>query len=455
MHREHLSSRLGFILLSAGCAIGIGNVWKFPYITGQNGGAIFVLIYLLFLLILGIPVMTIEFAMGRAAQKSPVHMYQPLEPVGSKWHIHGVVCLAGNYTLMMFYTCVSGWMLQYFVDTARGLFEGLDTAAVAQSFFAMLGNPGTMVLYTVGIIIAGFSICSIGLQKGLERVTKYMMVALLGLMIVLAVHSCFLPGGKEGLLFYLMPSVERMQSVGVVRVIVSAMNQAFFTLSLGIGAMAIFGSYLNRERSLMGEAVNVAVLDTFVAFCSGLIIFPACSAFGVAADSGPNLIFITLPNIFNHLPSGRLWGSLFFLFMTFASFSTVLAVFEVLIASTVDLTGWSRKKACLANCLLMLVLAMPCVLGFNLLSGFHPFGGDSSFMDLEDFLVSNLLLPIGAITFILFCSRRYGWGWKNFLSEANSGKGLKVHNGMRIYFSYILPVIILIVFIFGLYDFFQ
>ncbi len=455
MHREHLASRLGFILLSAGCAIGIGNVWKFPYITGQNGGAIFVLIYLFFLLVLGIPVMTMEFAMGRAAQKSPVHMYQQLEPIGSKWHIHGGVALAGNYILMMFYTCVSGWMLQYFVNTARGLFEGLDTAAVAQSFVTMLGNPGTMVLYTVGIILIGFLICSIGLQKGLERVTKYMMVTLLGLMAVLAVHSCFLPGGKEGLDFYLQPSVRRMQSIGVGRVIVSAMNQAFFTLSLGIGSMAIFGSYLNRERSLMGEAVNVAVLDTLVAFCSGLIIFPACSAFGVAADSGPNLIFITLPNIFNHLPNGRLWGSLFFLFMTFASFSTVLAVFEVLIASTVDLTHWDRKKACFVNCLLVLVLAIPCVLGFNLLSGIRPFGGDSTIMDLEDFLVSNLLLPLGSLIFVIFCSSRYGWGWKNFLAEANTGKGPKVHNGLRLYFTYVLPVIILIIFGFGLYDFFK
>ncbi|MBO5209881.1 MAG: sodium-dependent transporter [Lachnospiraceae bacterium] len=454
MQREKLGSRLGFILLSAGCAIGIGNVWKFPYITGQYGGGIFVLIYLLFLVIMGVPVMTMEFALGRASQKSPAKMYQQLEPEGSKWHLHGYLAIIGNYLLMMFYTTVAGWMLYYFVATAMGKFEGLNADGVAVAFNDILADGGTMILYMAIVVAVGFLVCSLGLQNGLERVTKIMMLALLGIMMVLAIHSIFMEGGSEGLAYYLLPDVERMKEVGVGNVIVGAMNQAFFTLSLGIGAMAIFGSYIDKERSLMGEAVNVAILDTFVALASGLIIFPACFAYGVEVDSGPSLIFITLPNIFNNIPMGRVWGSLFFVFMSFAALSTVLAVFEGIIASTIDLFGWSRKKACIINGILMFVLSLPCALGFNVLSSVRPFGEGSTFMDLEDFIVSNLLLPIGSLIFILFCVSKRGWGWDNFMKEANEGKGLKVRNWMRVYMTYVLPIIVFIVFAVGLYNFF-
>lgn len=450
MDRERLGSRLGFILLSAGCAIGIGNVWKFPYMTGQYGGGAFVLIYLFFLAILGVPVMTMEFAMGRASQKSPVRLYQELEPVGSKWHIHGYVAMAGNYLLMMFYTTVAGWMLQYFVSTASGKFVGADAAQVADIFGGMLADPVSMTVYMGIVVLLGFGVCSIGLQNGLERITKVMMLALLAIMIVLAVNSILMDGGSEGLKFYLLPDFERMQDIGVGNVIVGAMNQAFFTLSLGIGAMAIFGSYIGKERALLGEAVNVAVLDTFVAISSGLIIFPACFAYGVQPDSGPQLIFITLPNIFNHIPLGRLWGSLFFVFMFFAALSTVLAVFENIISCNIDLFGWSRKKTCLINAILMFVLSLPCVLGFNVLGGVQPLGDGSTFMDLEDFLVSNLLLPLGSLIFILFCVTRYGWGWNKFMAEANEGRGLKVANWMRGFMTFVLPIIVLAIFMIGI-----
>lgn len=455
MQREKLGSRLGFILLSAGCAIGIGNVWKFPYITGQYGGGIFVLIYLLFLVIMGVPVMTMEFSLGRASQKSPAKMYQQLEKKGSKWHLHGYVTILGNYVLMMFYTTVAGWMLYYFVATALGKFQGLDADGVAVEFGNMLADAPTMVGYMAIVVVLGFLVCSLGLQNGLERITKGMMIALLVIMVVLAIHSVFMEGGSEGLAYYLLPDVERMMDIGIGNVIVGAMNQAFFTLSLGIGAMAIFGSYIDKKRSLMGEAVSVAVLDTFVALSSGLIIFPACFAYGVEVDSGPSLIFITLPNIFNHIPMGRLWGSLFFVFMSFAALSTVLTVFEGIIASTIDLFQWSRKKACVINGILMFVLSLPCALGFNVLSGVQPFGEGSTIMDLEDFVVSNLLLPLGSLVFVLFCTSRYGWGWDNFKKEANEGKGLKVQNWMRVYVTYVLPVIVFFVFAIGLYNFFQ
>lgn len=450
MERERLGSRLGFILLSAGCAIGIGNVWKFPYMTGQYGGGAFVLIYLFFLAVLGIPVMTMEFAMGRASRKSPVRLYQQLEPAGSKWHIHGYVAMAGNYLLMMFYTTVAGWMLQYFVSTASGKFVGADTAQVADLFSGMLADPVSMTVYMGIVVLLGFGICSVGLKNGLERITKVMMLALLAIMAVLAVNSILMDGGSEGLKFYLLPDFERMREIGVGNVIVGAMNQAFFTLSLGIGAMAIFGSYIGKERALMGEAVNVAVLDTVVAIASGLIIFPACFAYGVQPDSGPQLIFITLPNIFNHIPLGRLWGSLFFLFMFFAALSTVLAVFENIISCNIDLFGWSRKKTCLINAIVMFVLSLPCVLGFNVLGGIQPFGSGSTLMDLEDFLVSNLLLPLGSLIFILFCVTRYGWGWKKFMAEANEGRGLKVANWMRGFMTFVLPIIVLAIFIIGI-----
>ncbi len=455
MQRERLGSRLGFILLSAGCAIGIGNVWKFPYITGQNGGGLFVLIYLLFMVILGIPVMTMEFAIGRASQKSPAKMYQELEPKGSKWHWHGIAAVIGNYLLMMFYTVVAGWMLHYFVEMASGSFVGLDSAGVAGFFDSMLGNPTTLIVYMGIIVAAGFLVCSFSLQKGLERVTKVMMLALLVIMVILAVNSIFMDGGSEGLKFYLLPDFERMKNAGIGNVIVAAMNQAFFTLSLGMGAMAIFGSYLNKDRALMGEAVNVAILDTFVALTSGLIIFPACFAYGVEANSGPSLIFITLPNIFNNIPLGQLWGSLFFIFLTFAAFSTVLAVFEGIIACTMDMFNMSRKKACVINLVLVFVLSLPCALGFNLWSGIQPFGEGSTVMDLEDFIVSNLILPIGSLVFILFCVSKRAWGWDKFTAEANTGKGLKVQKWMRGYVTYVLPVIVFIVFVVGLYNFFK
>ena len=448
--REQLGSRLGFILLSAGCAIGIGNVWKFPYMVGQYCGGAFVLIYLFFLVILGIPVMTMEFAMGRAGQRSPARLYQQLEPKGSKWHLHGYVAMAGNYILMMFYTSVAGWMLDYFVRTAGGQFVGADTDGVAAQFSQMLGDPLRMTLFMGIIVVLGFLVCSFSLQKGLERITKWMMVALLVIMVVLAINSVCTAGGSQGLRFYLVPDLARMKKVGIGNVVAGAMNQAFFTLSLGIGAMAIFGSYIGKERALMGESARVAALDTLVALCSGLIIFPACFAYGVQPDSGPSLIFITLPNIFNHMPLGRVWGSLFFVFMSFAAFSTVLGVFENIVSCTMDLSGWSRKKACLFNGILMLLLSMPCVLGFNVLSKFQPLGPGTGVLDLEDFVVSNLLLPLGSLIFIFFCTSRYGWGWKNFTKEANSGKGLKVQRWMRGYMCYVLPVLVAVILVLGL-----
>ena len=452
MERERLGSRLGFILLSAGCAIGVGNVWKFPWMVGQYGGGAFVVFYVLFLVIMGLPIMTMEFAVGRASQKSPVRAYQALEKPGQKWHIHGYIALIGNYLLMMFYTTVCGWMLHYFYLTASGRFEGAATEQVQAVFPEMLSQPMVLVGWMVVVVIVGFAINSFGLQKGLERVTKVMMIALLAIMVILAVNSIMTEGSGEGLRFYLIPDMERMREAGIVNVIVGAMNQSFFTLSLGIGAMAIFGSYIGRDRALLGEAVNVAVLDTFVAFTAGLIIFPACFAFGVSPDSGPNLIFVTLPNIFNHMPLGRLWGSLFFVFMAFAAFSTVLAVFENIMSCCMDLTGVSRKKAAAVNMVLMILLSLPCALGFNVWSGFQPFGAGTTVMDLEDFLVSNIWLPLGSIVYLLFCTSRYGWGWKNFREEANSRKGLKVANGLRFYVSYILPLIVLVIFVLGIKD---
>ncbi len=455
MEREKLGSRLGFILLSAGCAIGLGNVWKFPYITGQNGGAIFVLIYLFFLVVMGIPVMTMEFALGRASQKSPAKMYRALEPKGTKWHLHSYLAVAGNYLLMMFYTSVAGWLIKYFVDTALGKFEGLDNAGISAAFDGMMADPITMIIYMAIVVVVGFVVCSFSLQKGLERITKYMMLALLGIMVVLAINSIFLEGSSEGLKFYLLPSLENFKAAGPFNVIVAAMNQAFFTLSLGIGSMAIFGSYLKKDRSLMGEAVNVGALDTFVALCSGLIIFPACSAFGVEVSAGPPLIFVTLPNVFNNMPLGHLWGSLFFLFLSFAALSTVFAVFENINAMIIDLTGISKKKASLINGIAMFVLSVPCVLGFNLWSAFQPLGQGKNIMDLEDFIVSNVLLPVGSLIFVLFCTTKRGWGFKNFMEEANTGKGFKVQKWMSFYLTYILPVIILVLFVIGLYNFFK
>lgn len=450
MAREKLGSRLGFILLSAGCAIGMGNVWKFPWMVGQNGGGIFVLIYLFFLIVMGLPVMTMEFAIGRAAQKSPAVMHKTLVPEKKPWQAHGWASLIGCYLLMMFYTPVSGWMLQYFVKMASGSLENVDAATSAAKFGEMVSDPWTMIIYTVITVGLGVVVCSIGLQKGLERVTKYMMLALIVIMIALAVNSVFTKGGSEGLKFYLTPSIENMKTVGIGNVIVDAMNQSFFTLSLGIGSMAIFGSYLGKERTLMGESARIAVLDTFVAFTSGLIIFPACMAYDIPVDSGPNLVFVTLPTMFSNMPLGRLWGSLFFVFMSFAALSTVLAVFENIMACTMDLFKWSRKKACYINGIMLMVLTLPCIFGFNIWSGFTPFGAGSNIMDLEDFAVSNILLPIGSLMYVVFCTTRYGWGWKSFTAEANTGKGLKVKNWMRIYMTFILPIIVLALFVVGI-----
>ena len=449
MEREKLKSRLGFILISAGCAIGIGNVWKFAYMAGQGGGGFFVLLYLLFLVMLGIPIMSMEFAVGRASQKSPAQAYKALEKAGQKWHIHGYIALIGNYLLMMFYTTVAGWMLYYFYLTSTGKFVGLNTDGVANVFSKMLQKPVTMTICMLIIVFVGFFICSIGLQNGLEKVTKVMMVALLAIMVILAINSFFMKGAKEGLSFYL---IERAKAAGIGNTAVGAMNQAFFTLSIGIGAMAIFGSYIGKDRSLLGESVTIAALDTFVAITSGLIIFPACFTFGVDQTQGPSLVFITLPNIFNNIPFGRVWGSLFFVFMTFAAFSTVLAVFENIVSCCMELTGFNRKKSSIVNMILVALLSMPCVLGFNLWSfdWLGVFGG--SFLDFEDFLVSNIWLPLGSLIYLLFCTSKFGWGWKNYKEEANTGKGIKIHNWMRVYLTYILPLIVLFIFAFGIYD---
>lgn len=453
--RETLGSRLGFILLSAGCAIGIGNVWKFPWMVGQYGGGAFVLIYLICLVILGVPVMTMEFSMGRASRKSVVKMYQQIEKPKSKWHIHGYFAMAGNYILMMFYTVVTGWMLQYFVDMAAGKFVGADKVGINQIYEDMLANPTRLTIYMAIVVLIGISVCSIGVQKGVERITKVMMIALVVIMVILAVNSIFLDGGEEGLKFYLVPNFETMAEIGIIDVIVAAMNQAFFTLSLGMGCMAIFGSYVKKDRSLMGESINVAVLDTFVAFTSGLIIFPACFAYGVEVDNGRSLLFKTLPNIFNNIPLGRLWGSLFFIFMSFAALSTIITVFETLISCTMDLFNLSRKKACLVNGIVLFVLSMPCVLGFNVWRGFKPFGEGTNFMDLEDFAVNNILLPVGSLIFVIFCTSRFGWGWDKFMAEANEGKGLKVVKWMRGYMTYVLPLIVLTIFVLGLISYFS
>lgn len=449
MEREKFSSRLGFILISAGCAIGLGNVWRFPYIVGKYGGAAFVLIYLLFLVVLGLPIVVMEFSVGRASRKSAALSFDVLEPKGSKWHLGKGIAIAGNYILMMFYTTVGGWMILYFFKTIKGDFTGMSAEAVAGEFSGMLGNPGLMMVFMVITVLICFGVCAMGLQKGVERITKAMMLCLLCLMVVLAVHSVLLEGGSEGLKFYLMPDFGKMVETGIGEAVFAALGQSFFTLSIGIGALAIFGSYIGKEQRLTGEAVNVTILDTLVAFMAGLIIFPACSAYNIEPKSGPSLIFITLPNVFNHMVGGRLWGTLFFLFMSFAAFSTVIAVFQNIISFATDLTGCTIKKAVLVNIVLIIILSIPCVLGFNLWSGFMPLGPESTVLDLEDFVLSNNLLPIGSMVYLVFCTSRYGWGFKNFLAEANEGKGLKFPAWARIYVSYILPLIVLLIFIQG------
>lgn len=449
MKREHLGSRLGFILLSAGCAIGVGNVWKFPWMAGQYGGGVFVLIYLIFLVVLGLPVMVMEFSLGRASQSSPVGLYQKLQKPGQKWHIHGYAALVANFLLMMFYSSVTGWILYYFVSFLSGNMTGITDEASANLFGNMLADPAVMVGFMAIVVVLGFLILSFGLQKGVERVTKYMMIALLLLMVVLAGHSFTLEGAKEGLTFYLKPDVSKING----NVIVAAMNQAFFTLSLGIGSMAIFGSYIGKERSLMGESINILVLDTFVAIVAGLIIFPACFTFDVEPGSGPSLLFVAMAKVFNNMSGGRWWGSLFFLFMFFAAMSTIIAVFENILACVRELTGWGRVKACIICGVAVLILSVPCALGFNLLSSFVPFASGSSVLDLEDFLVSNCFLPVGALCYVLFCVSKKGWGFDNFMLEANAGKGLKLQKWMRPYMTYVLPAVILSLFVLGIISF--
>lgn len=450
--REKFSSRLGFILISAGCAIGIGNVWRFPYITGQYGGAAFVLIYLVFLLILGLPIMVMEFSVGRASQRSAAKSFHILEPKGTKWHLYSYGAMLGNYLLMMFYTTVGGWMLAYFVKTAKGTFTGLTPSAIKGVFSDMLANPVEMTIWMVITTVLGFGICSMGFQKGVERITKIMMVCLLGIMILLCIKSLTLPNASEGVKFYLLPDFERLKENGLAQGIYAAMGQAFFTLSLGIGALAIFGSYIGKDRSLTGEAIQIGILDTFVALTAGLIIFPACFSFGVDQTQGVGLVFVTLPNVFNQMAGGRFWGALFFIFMSFAALSTIIAVFENILNFSMELWSWSRKKAVLINGAAILILSMPCILGFNVWSGFQPFGPGSTIQDLEDFIISNNLLPLGSLVYLLFCVTRYGWGWKNFVAEADTGNGLKFPKWARPYLTFVLPLIVLIIFVMGYYD---
>ena len=448
-NREKLSSRIGFILLSAGCAIGLGNVWRFPFITGIYGGALFVLIYLICLVLLGVPVMTMEFAVGRASQRSIARSFHEIEPEGSKWHIYSWFGMAGNYLLMMFYTTVAGWILAYLFFVARGDFIGLDADAIGNVFGGLVSSPAACITWMIIISILGFGVCAIGLQKGVEKITKVMMSALFVVMLILIIRAVTLPGAAEGLKFYLIPSLDGIREFGFSEVLFAAMGQAFFTLSLGIGSMAIFGSYIGKERRLMGEAINVTVLDTGVALMAGLIIFPTCMAFGVSPGAGPSLIFITLPNIFNMMPVPQLWAILFFIFMTFAALSTVVAVFENIVSFAIDVKGMSRKKACLINFVALIILSLPCALGFNLWSGFNPIREGWVVLDLLDFIVSNNLLPLGALIYVLFCCTKVGWGWDKFLAEANEGAGAAFPAWLKYYCMIAMPIIILFVFVFG------
>ena len=450
MKRESFKSRLGFLLVSAGCAIGIGNVWRFPYVVGENGGGIFVLFYLLFLVAMGLPVLTMELAVGRGSRKSAVLAYKELEKPKSKWHIHGWFAILGCYVLMMYYTTVSGWMVSYFYKFVTGEFKaGMDVDATGSVFSDLLADPKQMGFWMILTVIVGFIVCSRGLQNGLERISKIMMTALLVLIVVLAVHSITLSGAGEGLRFYLIPNLSTVEKVGIGNVISAAMNQAFFTLSLGVAAMEIFGSYMSKDHALAGEGVRICALDTFVAVMSGLIIFPACFSYGVEVTSGPKLIFVTLPNVFVNMAGGRIWGSLFFLFMTFASFSTVIAVFENIMSFAMDMFGWSRNKTAIINCIIILIASLPCVLGYNVWSNLHLIGG-RDVLDSEDFLVSNLLLPLGSLIYLLFCVTKWGWGFDNYIEEVNTGSGLKMSGKLKPYFQFVLPVLILIILIQGL-----
>lgn len=454
--REKFGSRLGFILVSAGCAIGLGNVWKFPYITGKFGGAAFIVIYLIFLLAMGLPIMVCEFSVGRGSRLSTAKAFHKLEQDGANFHKFSYMSMAGTYLLMMFYTMVAGWMMYYCFGTATGKFQG-NAEKVAGYFFGLQADPATMIFWMILVVVLSFGICSLGVQKGLERITKIMMICLLALIVVLAVNSIMLDGAAEGVKFYLVPNFDNIHKAGWGNVIFAAMSQAFFTLSIGMGSMEIMGSYLDKNRSIMGETVHITLLDTFVALMAGLIIIPACFAFGVEPGAGPGLIFITLPNVFNQMPGGRLWGSLFFLFMSFAALSTVVAVFESILSFGMDLWGWSRKKAVVINIILVIILSLPAVLGFNVLSGIQPLGAGSTIMDLEDFIVSNNVLPLGSLVFIVFCTNKRGWGWDNFLKEANTGHGLKFtkETWMRLYMQIVIPAIVAFIFIKGYYDMFS
>ncbi len=442
MQRERLGSRMGFILLSAGCAIGCGNVWKFPWLAGQNGGGGFVLIYIFFLVILGLPVMIMEFAVGRAAQASPIKTFHKLQKPGQKWHFYGGLALAGNLCLMAFYTVVTGWIIYYFWSFLTGQNQDLG-------FGPMITNPALNVRFLAIVIVIAFVILCFKLQGGLERVTKYMMVVLLALMVILAINSATMSGAAEGLKFYLVPNIDNITG----KTVVAAMNQAFFTLSLGIGSMAIFGSYLGKERSLLGESINIIVLDLFVAIMAGLIIFPACFTYGLEVGQGPSLLFDTMATVFNNMNNGRLWGTIFFLFMVFAAVSTVLAVCENILAMIRDLTGWSRPKGCLVCGIVIFLLALTTALGFSTLAGFEPFAEGSGWLDFWDFIVSTNLLPIGCLIYALFCCNRFGWGWDNLIAEANAGKGLKIQPWMKPIFRFVVPVVVIFLYVYGLVTF--
>ena len=453
--RETLASRLGFILLSAGCAVGLGNVWRFPYITGQYGGAVFVLIYLVCLLLIGLPVMVMEFSIGRASKRSISDALRILEPRGKKWHLYGPGAIAGNYLLMMFYTVITGWLLYYFFSSVSGSLSSLDAAGAASFFQDMQSRPLLQTAFMAASVAIGFGICMGGLRNGVERASKIMMLGLLAIMIVLVINSVMLPGGEEGLRFYLVPDFGRARDAGLAEVVFAAMSQAFFTLSIGMGGMEIFGSYIGKEQSLTGEAGRIIVLDTSVALMAGLIIFPACFAYGVSPDSGPSLLFVTLPNIFSRMNGGRLWGVIFFLFMAFAAMTTLIAVFENIIAYWMDSHGWTRRKASLVNMVLVMILSIPCILGFSVFSSFHPLGPSSSVLDLEDFLISSTIMPIGSLLFVLFCSRRSGWGWEGFIGEADSGRGVRFPKWLKSYVRWVLPLLIAVIFIKGYWDIFS
>lgn len=452
MNREKLSSRLGFILLSAGCAIGLGNIWRFPYMVGKYGGGAFVLVYLFFLIILGLPIIVMEYSVGRGSQKSVAKSFHVLEKKGQKWHLFSYVAMAGNYLLVMFYTTIAGWMLAYLVKMVNGEFVGMNPTEVGNVFTSLQANPQASVFWMVLIVVIGCGICAVGLQKGVEKITKVMMGLLLGVMLLLVFKSLSLDGAMKGVEFYLVPDFSVLMENGLFNAIYGAMGQAFFTLSIGMGGMAIFGSYIGKEHSLTGEGLRVLALDTFVATMAGLIIFPACMSFGVDAGSGPGLVFVTLPNIFNAMDNGQIWGTLFFVFMNFAALSTIIAVFENIVSFSMDLFNWSRRNSVILNFIIIVLGSIPCAIGFSVLSGFQPLGAGSAVLDLLDFLVSNVIMPLGSLVFLFFCTRKIGWGWKNFMDEANAGSGVSFPKQAKFYVSWILPLVVIFIFLFGLWE---